>query len=162
MVGSYLKVPKNWIRFIFLDRLCFMVSCTITSRNFLPNHEDLFILCQMDTFVWFYGISNIVDYLMPNPIYINISSSPCDANSTDIPDTLSPPLPIVHGVRQVFGATSRIYTELLYVGSSWSLCLCLSMWRGSQECITYELVPTSPVVSRMCGSSDFDSFRDGL
>ena len=32
----------------------------------------------------------------------------------------SPPLPIVHCFRQVFRATSRIYTELLYVGSLWS------------------------------------------
>ena len=58
--------------------------------------------------------------------------------------------------------TSRISTELLYVGSSWSCCLCSSIWRGPQEYITYELVPTSPAVSRMSGSSNFDSFRDGL
>ena len=33
--------------------------------------------------------------------------------------------------------------------------------KGSQEYITYELVPTSPAVSRMSGSSYFDSFRNG-
>ena len=60
----------------------------------------------------------------------------------------------------VFRATSRMCTELLYVGSSWSPGLCSSMWRGPQEYITYELVPTSPTVSRMSGSSNFDSFRD--
>ena len=41
------------------------------------------------------------------------SSSSSHAISTDIPDPLSPPLPIVHRFRQVFRATSRIGTELL-------------------------------------------------
>ena len=62
----------------------------------------------------------------------------------------------------VFRVTSHIYTELLYVGSSWSSCLCSAMRRGPQEYITNELVPTSPAVSRiMAGSSNLDSFRDG-
>ena len=38
------------------------------------------------------------------------SSSSCRAASTDIPDPLSPLLPIVHRLRQVFRATSRILT----------------------------------------------------
>ena len=70
----------------------------------------------------------------------------------DISDPLSPPLPIVHCFWQVFRATSSICTELLYVYSSWTPCLCSSMWRGPQEYITYELVPTSQAVSRMSGS----------
>ena len=53
---------------------------------------------------------------------------------------------IVYYFRQVFRATSRIGTKLLYVGSRWSYCLCSSMWRGLQEYITYEFVPTSPGV----------------
>ena len=89
----------------------------------------------------------------------NISS--CHAISMDIPDPLSPPLPIVHCFRQVFRTRSRIGTELMYVGSSWSSCLFLSMWRGPQEYITYELVPTSPAVFCMSGFSNFNSFRDG-
>ena len=40
----------------------------------------------------------------------------------DIPDSLSPLLPIVHCLQQVLGATSCILTELPYVGSSWSPC----------------------------------------
>ena len=48
------------------------------------------------------------------------SSSSCHTTSTDIPDTLSPLLPIVHCFQQVFRATSHVSTELLYVGSSWS------------------------------------------
>ena len=79
----------------------------------------------------------------------------------DIPDPLLPPLSIVHRFCQVFRTTSCIYTQMLYVGSSWSSCLYSAMWRGPQEYITYELVPTSPAVSRISGSSNFDSFRDG-
>ena len=92
---------------------------------------------------------------------ILLSSSSHRAISTDIPDPLSPPLSIVHCFQQVLRDTSRIGTELLYVGSSWSSCLCPSMWRGPQEYITYELVPASTAVSRMSGSSNFDSFRNG-
>ena len=66
------------------------------------------------------------------------------AITMDIPDPLSLPLPIVHRFRQVLQATSHIYTELLYVGLNWSPYLCLAMWSGPQEYITYELVPTPP------------------
>ena len=55
------------------------------------------------------------------------SSSSCHAISTNLPDPLSPPLPIVDCFRQDFMDTSRIGSELLYVGSSWSSCLCTSM-----------------------------------
>ena len=58
-----------------------------------------------------------------NYIYIYISSlSSCHATSMNIPDPLSPLLPIVHRLWQVFRATSGILTELLYVCSSWSSC----------------------------------------
>ena len=80
------------------------------------------------------------------------SSSSCHAINMDIPDLFSPLLPIVHCFWQVFRATSRIGIELLYVGSSWSSYLCSTMWRGPQEYITHELVPTSPEVSCMSGS----------
>ena len=56
-----------------------------------------------------------------------LSSSCCRAISTDIPDPLSPPLPIVYRFRQVLRATPRTLTELLYVGSSWSPCFCWAM-----------------------------------
>ena len=35
------------------------------------------------------------------------------------------------------------------------------MWRGPSEYITYEILPTSPAVSCMSGSSNLDSFHDG-
>ena len=89
--------------------------------------------------------SNCYCYIaMLKAILLSSSSSSCRAVSTDIPDSLPPPPLLVHCFRQVFRATSRIGTELLYVVSSWSSCLFTSMWRGPQEYITYELVPTSP------------------
>ena len=48
------------------------------------------------------------------------SSSSCRAASTDIPDHLSPLLPIIHRLWQVFWVTSCILTWLLY-GSSWGV-----------------------------------------
>ena len=63
------------------------------------------------------------------------------------------------------GRSSRLHPvsaqSCCYAGSSWASCLCSSMWRGPQEYITYELVPTSPAVSRVSGSSNLGSFRDG-
>ena len=43
-------------------------------------------------------------------IYIYISSSSCRAVSADIPDPLSPFLPIIHRLRQVFRVTSCVLT----------------------------------------------------
>ena len=68
---------------------------------------------------------------------------------------------IVYRSWKVFMATSRIRTDLLFLGSSWSSYLCSTMWRGPQEYIAYEFVLTSRIVPRMSGSSNFDSFRDG-
>ena len=88
-------------------------------------------------------------------------SSSCRVISMDIHDPFLPPFSIIHCFQEVFRVTSRICKKLLYVGSSWSSCLCSSMWRGPQKYITYEFVPTSPAVSHMSGSSNLDSFRDG-
>ena len=92
---------------------------------------------------------------------LKISSSSCRAISTDFPDLLPPPISIVHRFQLVFKATSCIGTELLYVGSSRSSCLCSSLRRGPQEYVSYEFVPTSLAVSCMSGSSNLDNFRDG-
>ena len=46
---------------------------------------------------------------------------------TDIPDPLSPLLPLVHNLWQVSTASSRI---LLYVCSSWSSCFCSAICGG--------------------------------
>ena len=94
-------------------------------------------------------IVSIYVHITKSPIYI---SSSCRAISTDIPDPLSPPLPIVHRFRQVLRA-AVCRCELVAL-------LCSAMWRGPQEHITYEHLPTSQAVSCMPGSSHFDSFRD--
>ena len=104
----------------------------------------------------------LVNTQPPCPMdYIYIFIWSYHAISMDIPDPLSPLVPIDHCFRQVTRAKSRIGTELLYVGSRWSSCLCTFMWRGAQEYITNEFVPTSSEVSRMSGSSNFGSFRNG-
>ena len=59
-----------------------------------------------------------------------ISSSSCSAGSTDIPNPLSPLLPIVDRPRQVFRITSCILTLLLNVCSCWSSCFCTAMCGG--------------------------------
>ena len=59
-----------------------------------------------------------------------VTSSSYRAACTDNLDPLSPLLPIVHRPRQVFKATSRILTELLYVCSSWSSRFCLAIRGG--------------------------------
>ena len=62
-------------------------------------------------------------------IYIYISSS-SRATSTDIPDPLSPLLPIVLHFWQVLRAISCILSELLYVGLHWLPCFSLAMCGG--------------------------------
>ena len=130
--------------------------------------------------LWYYGIeqsfSVIFSYLLftrlqrdtdsHSNIYIYIYicyhfHHPCHAISFDILDLFSPHLPIPHCFQQILRATSRIGTELLYVGSGWTSCFCSCMERGPQEYITYELVPTSPAVTRVSVSSNLDSFRYG-
>ena len=52
-------------------------------------------------------VAAVRDINLPEP---PSSSSSCRATSTDIPDPLSPLFPIVHRLRLVFRATSRILT----------------------------------------------------
>ena len=79
----------------------------------------------------------------------------------DLLDPLSLPIITVHRSKGVFKAIPCIGTELAYIGSSWPFYLCSFIWRSPQEHIAYEFVLTSPAVSRMSGSSNLDSFRDG-
>ena len=71
-------------------------------------------------------------------------------------------LSIVHCFRQVFKGYIP-YRHRAAVIKVWASrpCLCSAMWRGPQEYIPYELVLTSPPVSCMSGSFNFDSFPDG-
>ena len=97
----------------------------------------------------------------PKQQKLSSSSSSCCADSSDLPDPLSPPVSIVHRSHEVFKATSCIRTGLLYIDSSWSFYLCPFLCRGPQKYVTYEFVLISPAVSGMSDSSNLDSFRDG-
>ena len=96
-----------------------------------------------------------------NQYQVEFHTSSCQAASTDSPDSMSPAVSIVHRSQEVIQATSCIGTELLKIGFSWSSYFCSSMWRGPQEYIANELVLTSLALSRMSGSSNLYSFRDG-
>ena len=108
-----------------------------------------------------YKFTKLQEKITPLSMWMIFASSSCRAASRDLPDFLSPPVSIVHSSREVFKAISCIGTELLYIGSSCSSCLCSSMCRGPQEYVDYEFVLTSLAVSRMSSSSNWDSFRDG-
>ena len=86
------------------------------------------------------------------------SSSSCRAPGTGLFDPLSPP---VYRPREVFKTISCIGTKLLYIGSCWLSSLCSSIRRDQQEYIANMFIFNTPAVSRMFGSSNFDSFRDG-
>ena len=88
-------------------------------------------------------------------------SSSCRAASTDIPEPLSPLFPIIHRLRQVFRLHPVSSHSCCYVSSCWSSYFCTSICGGPQEYIAYELVLASPAVSRVSGSSNLYSFRDG-
>ena len=81
---------------------------------------------SLSSFIYIY----IYIYIYQAFLIVSSSSSSCRSSSTDIPDPLSPLLPIVHRLWQVFMATSHILTELLYVCSSRSSCFCSAICGG--------------------------------
>ena len=127
------------------------------SENFSVRKSDTdqFFFCVLisercvDWYVQITEVNWVEKWVATEEILMSSSSLSCCTISTDNPDPLPPAFSIIHHFRQVLKVTSCISTELLYVGSSWSSCLCLSMWRGPQDYITYEFIPTSPAVSRM-------------
>ena len=107
------------------------------------NFKDIFLLNSFISLFGLYPLStkhNLVSICVVKEIYQLCSSSTCCATSTDFPDPLPPLFSIVHRLRLVFKGY---------------------MWRGPLEYVTYEFVLTSPAVSRMSVSSNFNSFRDG-
>ena len=91
-------------------------------------------------------------------LHTSSSSSSCHAANTDLPESLSSSFTIVHCSWEVFKATYYIGTEVFYIGSSWSSCLCSSTWWGPLEHVAFEFVPTSPAMSRMSGLSNLIVF----
>ena len=99
----------------------------ITPRSTLIWSGSTCLVLRWLTAVWNAAVRNkLFSSEMSCFVIIIIISS-----STDIPDPLSPLLPIVHRFRQVLWATPRILTELLYVGSTWSSRFCSAMCRVS-------------------------------
>ena len=78
-----------------------------------------------------------------------IKSSSFRAANTDIPDPLSPLLPIVHRHWQVFRATFSILTELLYVCSSWPSCFCSAICGGPLEYINTRLTKAWTAIDKL-------------
>ena len=105
--------------------------CRLFNAKFSLNIYIKYILFSL---VLFYGLSTS-------------SSSSCRTTNTDIPDPLTPLLPIVHCFRQVLRASYRILTELLYVGNP-------AIVRQCEGSIAehHELVSASPAVSCMSGT----------
>ena len=129
----------------------------ITLRNIEKNGKNIIniiLIEQTAPCCWAFvkPLSNSNQACLPQDTHSSSSSSSRNTISLDIPGLLSAPLRIVHRFRKVLKDTPRINTELLY---------CLAMWMGAQDYITYEFAPTSPAVSCMSRSSNFDSVRDG-
>ena len=90
--------------------------------------------------------SHFLSFLLPIQLLIYISSS-CRATSTDIPGPFSPPYrPLLPaGLQDYILCRQRAFVcRFLLV-----VLLCSSMWRGPQEYVIYEFVPTSQAVSWM-------------
>ena len=141
MFSTYSHISQNHLH---IFNSCLNIFTTICLQYFLDIFNSYFHISSPDLYA----------------ILICILSLSCVSISTGIPDPLPPPISIIHRSRLVFKYTSCIGTDLLYVGSSWSYCLCSSMCGSPLEYVTYEFVPTSPAECCMSGSYNLDSFRD--
>ena len=145
------------------ERLVGWVLWYINLCRLLNAKSTLYIYIKYTWFglVGFYGISTLVGYLMSNSLntYIIIIIMLRYQHRYSWPSLTTPPYRPLHSTDpqgyiqyQHRAAICRFEMDVL---------LCLSIGRGSQEYITYELVPTSLAASRMSGSSNFESFHDG-
>ena len=76
-------------------------------------HTHIYIYLQKHTYTYIYTPTHKDTHIFIyayTRIYISSSSSSCRAACADIPDRLSPSLPIIHRLRQVFRVTSRVLT----------------------------------------------------
>ena len=92
-------------------RLLVPVRVQSMSQINLFNHFLIIIIIR-------YLKSNSCVQVIYFTLEVLISSSSCRAASTDIPDPLSPLLPIIHRLWQFFRVTSCVLTYLLYMCSS--------------------------------------------
>ena len=96
---------------VFLSSSSSSLNATKTDSEFQVATPSSFTSPYLrNGWTWdFKNISMIYIYQLFIDLY-KISSSSCRAGNTDIPDPLSPLLPIVHRFLQVLRATSRILT----------------------------------------------------
>ena len=71
------------------------------------------------------------------------------------------PFPVTLLYRLLLPASLQGYISYRH-GAAVCRFLLVVLWRGPQEYINYEFVLTSPAVSCMSGSSNFDSFRSDI
>ena len=104
---SFSEVQPVWIEFSIF-------STGYQSKRKDPSLFKLFTHCRGGEkgriFYFPWGCQLDEKGKQPRLGFGSISSSSCRAGSKDIPDPLSPLLPIVHRPRQVFRTTSRILT----------------------------------------------------
>ena len=152
-------IKSLFLQFLFRSYCCSINLCAVSARC----NSSIFILlyCSLGILVLVHQSYRQCWRFLSLSIFPWHISSWCRAASTDIPDPLSPFLPVVHCFWLVLRATFRILTELLYVCSCWPSCLRSAICGGPSEYITVELVPASPAMSCVSGSSNLDSFRDG-
>ena len=112
-------IMKYYARLVFYGEICFLLDC------------DNNLYCLYVVLLLYYVYAIVIYCCMS-------SSSSCRTGSTDIPDPLSPLLPIVHRPRQVFRTTSRILTYLLNACSCWSSCFCTAMCGVHKSTSLYE------------------------
>ena len=111
---------------------------------YIYTHTYIYIHTHTHMYIYIYTHTHIY-------IYIYIS---CRTISTDIFYPPSSPFPIVHCFRQV-------YIEYRHTDAVRRFeMVILPLLGHPREYVSDELVPTSPAVFCMSGSSNFDGFRD--
>ena len=150
-IFMYMRVIQKVLSLILkkkIEHFVVLTHCYIFYNTVSLPHQKLVFCCYIKNLqlcfhsgrhsklskrLWFIHIY-IYIYIYPTPSpeqdWTISSSSSCRDISTDIPDPLSPLLPVVHRFRQVLRGTARIVTELLYVSASWSPCFCSARWMG--------------------------------
>ena len=143
----------------------YMYKCTFCVFLYIYIYIYIYISIYDDIYIYLYCVCVCIyiyihTHIHNIYIYIYISSS-CRAASTGIPDPLSPLLPF-HSSPPA-GLQDYILCPHIVAVCRFVLvvCFCTSICGGLQEYIAYELVLASPAVSRVSGSSNLYSFRDG-
>ena len=119
------------------------ITMTIVYIHPLNSYRELNSYMKRDIYIYIYIYHDPHEVLLLAQISLILS--------------LSPSVPIIHHPWQVFQIASCVHTELLYVGSCWSIKPGTSMGGSISE-----LRVASPVVSHLSCLSYLDSFRDGI